>query len=82
MYEEGHDIGSHTYSHINELSATEPRLALELNMTQRIVAHVLGHSTTLFRSPYNPDSDPRTNPVPVPWWNGLALALRLTTYQG
>jgi peptidoglycan-N-acetylglucosamine deacetylase len=61
IYAEGHDIGNHTYSHINEASATESRLALELNLTQRIIEHVVGHSTTLFRSPYNSDSDPKTS---------------------
>ena len=61
IYAEGHDIGNHTYSHINEISATEPRLALELNLTQRIVEHIVGHSTTLFRSPYNSDSDPKSS---------------------
>ncbi|HTF69468.1 MAG TPA: polysaccharide deacetylase family protein, partial [Edaphobacter sp.] len=61
IYADGHDIGNHTYSHINELSATESRLTLELNLTQRIIEHVIGHSTTLFRSPYNSDSDLKTS---------------------
>jgi cellulose synthase/poly-beta-1,6-N-acetylglucosamine synthase-like glycosyltransferase/peptidoglycan/xylan/chitin deacetylase (PgdA/CDA1 family)/spore germination protein YaaH len=61
IYADGHDIGNHTYSHINELSVSEARLELELNLTQRIVEHLIGHSTTLFRSPYNSDSDPSSS---------------------
>jgi cellulose synthase/poly-beta-1,6-N-acetylglucosamine synthase-like glycosyltransferase/spore germination protein YaaH/peptidoglycan/xylan/chitin deacetylase (PgdA/CDA1 family) len=60
MYTEGHNIGSHTYSHMNELQTSESKLGLELNLTQRIVEHAVGRSTTLFRSPYNADSDLRT----------------------
>lgn len=60
MYAEGHVVGNHTYSHGNELAASEPSLRMELNLTQRIVEHALGRSATLFRSPYNADSEPRT----------------------
>ena len=60
MYFEGHDIGNHTYSHKNEYLISDSRLALELNLTQRIVEDAIGRSTTLFRSPYNADSDLRT----------------------
>ena len=60
MYAEGHDIGSHSYSHRIELLSSESRLALELNLTQRIIEHAVGRSTTLFRSPYSADADLRT----------------------
>jgi len=60
MYREGHDIGSHTYSHRTDVEASEADLELELNWTQRIIESAVGRSTTLFRSPYNADSDPRT----------------------
>ena len=60
MYAEGHNIGSHTYSHMNELLMSEAKLQLELNLTQRVVEYAVGRATTLFRSPYNADSDPRT----------------------
>lgn len=60
MYAEGHNIGNHTYSHRNDVLASDSRLGLELNLTQRIVEHAVGRSTTLFRSPYKADSDLRT----------------------
>jgi cellulose synthase/poly-beta-1,6-N-acetylglucosamine synthase-like glycosyltransferase/spore germination protein YaaH/peptidoglycan/xylan/chitin deacetylase (PgdA/CDA1 family) len=60
MYAEGHNIGNHTYSHLNEGAASDLRLSIELNLTQRVVEYSTGHSTTMFRSPYIADSDPRT----------------------
>lgn len=60
MYREGHDIGSHTYSHRSDLTTSEADLELELNWTQRIIESAVNRSTTLYRSPYNADSDPRT----------------------
>jgi cellulose synthase/poly-beta-1,6-N-acetylglucosamine synthase-like glycosyltransferase/spore germination protein YaaH/peptidoglycan/xylan/chitin deacetylase (PgdA/CDA1 family) len=60
MYAEGHNIGNHTYTHANEVLASDTKLAIELNLTQRLIEHSVGRSTALFRSPYNADSDPRT----------------------
>ena len=60
MYAEGHNIGNHTYSHRNDVAASDARLGLELNLTERIIEHAVGRSTTLFRSPYKADSDLRT----------------------
>jgi peptidoglycan-N-acetylglucosamine deacetylase len=59
-YAEGHTIGNHTYSHPNIAALSEPATARELSMTQRLIEHAVGHSTTLFRPPYNADSEPQT----------------------
>jgi cellulose synthase/poly-beta-1,6-N-acetylglucosamine synthase-like glycosyltransferase/spore germination protein YaaH/peptidoglycan/xylan/chitin deacetylase (PgdA/CDA1 family) len=59
-YREGHEIGNHTYSHPNIALVGDYRTALELSATQRIVENATGHSTTLFRPPYNADSEPQT----------------------
>lgn len=57
-FREGHEIGNHTFTHPN-LGATGTRLAgMELNATQRLFQSLLGHSTTLFRAPYNADAEP------------------------
>lgn len=60
MYDEGHEIGNHTYSHPNIASIGSRRTELELNVTQRIIQHATGVSTTLFRPPYHADSEPQT----------------------
>ncbi|GAA5018825.1 glycosyltransferase [Actinopolymorpha pittospori] len=49
---EGHDIGSHTYTHIDLAGAPGWRRALELTLTQRALAGVAGVNTYLFRPPY------------------------------
>jgi cellulose synthase/poly-beta-1,6-N-acetylglucosamine synthase-like glycosyltransferase/peptidoglycan/xylan/chitin deacetylase (PgdA/CDA1 family)/spore germination protein YaaH len=59
-YDEGHEIGNHTYTHPNVAIVSVRRLELELTTTQRILENLLGVSTTFFRPPYNADSDPQT----------------------
>ena len=59
-FREGHQIGNHTYTHPNIATVSESRTELELSATQRILENAIGHSTTLFRPPYNADSEPQT----------------------
>lgn len=58
--EEGHEIGSHTYTHPNLGTVGARRAELELNTTLRAIQGLTGRSTTLFRPPYNADSMPET----------------------
>lgn len=55
---EGHEIGSHSYTHPNLGLASPEQVKLELNATQRLIESVTGRSTTLFRPPYDADSSP------------------------
>ncbi len=55
---EGHEIGSHTYSHPNLSEASPEKITLELNATQRLIEWLGSRSTILFRPPYNADSMP------------------------
>ena len=59
-YNEGHLIGNHTYSHPNIATISEESTERQLSATQRIIEFATGHSTTLFRPPYNADSEPQT----------------------
>lgn len=52
IYNEGHEIGSHTFNHLDILDLSEKEMEFELNSTQRVVQGVTGHSTVLFRPPY------------------------------
>ena len=55
---EGHEVGSHTFTHPN-LSVTPPEaVTLELNATQRLFEALTGRSLRLFRPPYLGDSNP------------------------
>ena len=60
MYAEGHTLGNHTYTHPNIALTSPTRTELELSTTQRIVENLLGVAMTLFRPPYNADSEPIT----------------------
>lgn len=52
IYAEGHDVGSHTFSHPDAFSIGLGRLEMEMNSTQRILEAVTGVQTGLFRPPY------------------------------
>ncbi len=54
----GNDIGNHTFTHPNIIRVTQDQTDLELNATQRLIEEITGHSTILFRPPYNADSEP------------------------
>ncbi|MDP4179927.1 MAG: glycosyltransferase [Bacillota bacterium] len=57
MYKEGHNIGNHTYSHPDLPQYSRLKTRLELNMTNDIIEILTGHTTMLFRQPYNVDWD-------------------------
>nr|WP_240948488.1 polysaccharide deacetylase family protein [Bacillus sp. RO1] len=56
MFDEGHEIGNHTFTHPDVTSITPSRLRMELNATQRLFQGITGHSMTLFRPPYIADT--------------------------
>ena len=60
IYDEGHEIGNHTYFH-PDISTLPPFVVeLELNLTERLFASRLGIRTVLFRPPYSIDAEPDT----------------------
>ncbi len=60
IYDEGFEIGNHTFTHPNLAEVSESRALLELNATRRLIECVIGRTTLLFRPPYNADSQPET----------------------
>ncbi len=60
MWDEGHEIGNHSYTHANLALTGQERTLLEIAATQRAIEAVTGHTTTLFRPPYAIDVEPRT----------------------
>ena len=60
IYEEGHEIGNHTFSHPNLAKISESMGKIELSATRRLIECIIGHSTVLFRPPYRADADPHT----------------------
>src|SRR5690348_17276970 len=59
-YKDGFEIGNHTFTHHNIAEMSLSRAALEMKLTRLLIESVTGHSTILFRAPYNADSEPQT----------------------
>ncbi|WP_144572821.1 polysaccharide deacetylase family protein, partial [Bacillus paramycoides] len=45
IYDEGHEIGNHTFKHPNVANTSLLRTKVELNTTQRLIQEITGHST-------------------------------------
>jgi len=60
IYNEGHEIGIHTFTHPNISKISEGELALEINSTQELIKSKLNVKTLLFRPPYGEDDTPQT----------------------
>lgn len=57
-WNQGHEIGNHTYFHPHLKYVSIMRAEFEVNATQRLIESITGHSTRLFRPPYAEGSDP------------------------
>jgi cellulose synthase/poly-beta-1,6-N-acetylglucosamine synthase-like glycosyltransferase/peptidoglycan/xylan/chitin deacetylase (PgdA/CDA1 family)/spore germination protein YaaH len=57
---EGHEVGSHTYTHPNLAGASNTQTDIELNANQRLFQAFTGRSLKLFRPPYFGDAEPTT----------------------
>ena len=65
-YEEGYEIGNHTFFHPDISTVSVDRVKLELNATRKLIESVTGRSTILFRPPFNADAEPRTLAEVIP----------------
>lgn len=52
QWEEGHEIGNHTYSHINIKNSPKERIIEEYEKTQNIITSITNEAPKLFRPPY------------------------------
>jgi cellulose synthase/poly-beta-1,6-N-acetylglucosamine synthase-like glycosyltransferase/spore germination protein YaaH/peptidoglycan/xylan/chitin deacetylase (PgdA/CDA1 family) len=66
IYNEGHLIGNHTFTHRNVAAITPERALIEFKLTRLLIECITGHSTILFRAPYNADSEPVTMEEIIP----------------
>ncbi|MBF7093045.1 glycosyltransferase [Flavobacterium sp. ALJ2] len=60
IYNEGHEIGNHTFTHPNIALVSSERASAEMETTRLLIEAVTGRSTVLFRAPYNADAEPTT----------------------
>lgn len=59
IFREGHEIGNHTFLHPNIAEVSPRRALLEMETTRLLLECITGHSTVLFRAPYNADFTPQ-----------------------
>ncbi|WP_316739909.1 polysaccharide deacetylase family protein, partial [Pedobacter aquatilis] len=59
QYNQGYEIGNHTFFHPDMSTIGPERVSFELNATRRLIECVTGHSTILFRAPFNADAEPQ-----------------------
>jgi len=53
IVDEGHELGVHTFTHVNMANVPSWRLRFELDQTQLAIAAVTGRTTELLRPPYS-----------------------------
>lgn len=66
IYNEGHEIGNHSFTHPNMAKISKTRAFLEMDATRLLIECITGHSTVMFRAPYNADSQPETMEELIP----------------
>ena len=59
IYREGHEIGNHTFTHPNIAKVSKKRAVIEMDATRLLIECITGHSTVLFRAPFNADFEPQ-----------------------
>jgi cellulose synthase/poly-beta-1,6-N-acetylglucosamine synthase-like glycosyltransferase/peptidoglycan/xylan/chitin deacetylase (PgdA/CDA1 family) len=52
LWDEGNEIGNHTFTHPHISLVSSLRMEFELNATERILESIIGHRTLLFRPPF------------------------------
>ncbi len=65
-FDEGYEIGNHTFFHPDISTISLQRVNLELNATRKLIESVTGRSTILFRPPFNADAEPQTIAEVIP----------------
>ena len=72
-WNEGMEIGNHSYTHPEMDQVSPLRTKLELDATQRVIEAMTGHMTTLWRAPNRADSEPTTEADFDPVYQGDQL---------
>jgi peptidoglycan-N-acetylglucosamine deacetylase len=60
IYDQGNTIGNHTFTHPDVSSISSTYMKVELNLTERLFASLVGVRATLLRPPYAIDEEPDT----------------------
>nr|WP_294898623.1 glycosyltransferase [uncultured Pedobacter sp.] len=66
VFDDGYEIGNHTFFHPDLSKVSEARVIFELNATRKLIECITGRSTILFRAPYNADAEPQVRAEVLP----------------
>jgi len=66
IFREGHEIGNHTFFHPNMAKISTQRANIEMDLTRLLIECITGHSTIMFRAPFNADSEPGSSEELIP----------------
>jgi peptidoglycan-N-acetylglucosamine deacetylase len=66
IYREGHELSNHTFFHPNMAKVSTQRANLEMDLTRLLIECITGHSTIMFRAPFNADSEPDKSEELIP----------------
>ncbi len=66
IFNSGHEISNHTFTHPNMATVSKQRAYLEMDATKLLIEAITGRSTIMFRAPFNADSRPETMEELVP----------------
>lgn len=66
IYDEGHEIGNHTFTHPNLALTSHFVTRLEIDATERLIEAALNKRSAFFRPPYFGDAEPTTADELVP----------------
>lgn len=70
LYEEGHLIGNHTYSHVDLSTVSDEVIIEELTKTNEIIEEITGEAVLFMRPPYgswNEEDEELFHMIPVLW---------------
>jgi len=70
MHVEGHEVGVHTFTHVNLADTSQSRYHRELDLTQLAIAGATGQTTDLLRMPYSSE----VQSVTAPEWQAMQAA--------
>ena len=66
IFREGHEISNHTFFHPNMAKISTKRANIEMDLTRLLIECITGHSTIMFRAPFNADSEPGSTEELIP----------------
>src|SRR5699024_5354610 len=65
-YEHGHEIGNHTYNHLDLTKQTYEEITNQYKNTDEALIEAIGEPSTVFRPPYGAKNESVESIIPIP----------------